>query len=325
MEFSNITLVTGATGFIGRCLVERLATTGIRVRATGLPNNDWSFFSRLGVEFLPSDLTIPESLPPLFEGVVDRVFHLGAICNFSTSYKNLYPVNVKGVENITTLALAKRVKRFVHVCSTSVYGPYQGQPFNEDSPRFPQDNYGRSKRDGENIVFEQMEKGLPVTILRPSTVYGPGCNDGAGKVFTRPSSITAIPGSGKQRLSNVRVEDVAAAAEYLSSLDEAQNQIYNISDDSNPILEEALSLAAETFGTKTPAAHIPLSLVKVIARIDGFTTGLRGKLPELEYDAVRYLGKDYIVDISKLKRTGFKLQYPDFKTSIRQLGQIQKQ
>ncbi|MGE5397626.1 MAG: NAD-dependent epimerase/dehydratase family protein [Chitinophagales bacterium] len=323
MEFSNITLVTGATGFIGRHLVKRLADAGVKVRATGLSTGDRSFFAELGVEFIPSDLTVPATLPPLFQGDVDRVFHLGAICNFSTSYKNLYPINVKGVEYITKLAMAKGIKRFVHVCSTSVYGPYRGKPFNEESPRCPQDNYGRSKRDGEDVVFGQMNKGLPVTILRPSTVYGPGCNDGAGKVFSGPSSITGIPGHGKQRLSNVRAEDVAGAAVFLSQLDEAQNQIYNISDDSNPMLEEALALAAETFGTRVPRSHIPLALVKTFACIDGFISGLRGKIPVLEYDAVRYLGDDYIVDSAKLKQTGYQLLYPDFKTSIRQQGKSQ--
>ena len=78
------------------------------------------------------------------------------------------------------------------------------------------DNYGRSKRDGENIVFNRMKEGLPAIIVRPCTVYGPRCNDGAGKVFSRPSAITAIPGSGNQKLSNIRAEDVADAVIYLS-------------------------------------------------------------------------------------------------------------
>lgn len=321
MNYPGITLVTGANGFIGRHLVKHLVASGVRVRATGLPLEDPSFFKKLGVGYVTSDVTIPESLLPIFEGDVDRVFHLAAICNFSTDYKKLLPINVNGVESITNLALERGIKRFVHVSSTSVYGPYRGVPFTEESERKPQDHYGRSKRDGENIVFEQMKKGLPVTVLRPSTVYGTGCNDGAGKVFSRPTKITGIPGRGKQLLSNVRVEDVTAAAEYLSLLEEAQNQVYNISDDSNPSVEEALVLAAKTFCTMAPKLHMPLGLVKVAARIDGFVSGLRGKIPDLEYDAVRYLCEDYVVDISKLKKTGFELMYPDFKTSMRQLGQ----
>ncbi len=53
-----------------------------------------------------------------------------------------------------------------------------------------------------------MREGLPAMIVHPCTVYGPRCNDIAGKVFSRPSAITAIPGHGKQLLSNIRAEDV---------------------------------------------------------------------------------------------------------------------
>ncbi len=317
MEFSGITLVTGAAGFMGSHLVEYLAAKGVKVRASARPRRDTSFFDRLGVQYVAADLTKPETVPPLFEGDVDRVFHLGAICNFSTPYKKLYPTNVLGVGLITRLALEKKVKRFVHVASTSAYGPYRGTPFTEDSPREPQDDYGRSKRDGENQVLQRVKEGLPAILTRPCTVYGPRCTDGAGKAFSRPSSITAIPGSGKQLLSNVRAEDVAGAVEHLSHLDEAVGQVYNIADDSHPTVEEALTLAAITFGTKPPSSHLPLGLVKFVAKLTALMSP--GKVPDLEYDAVRYLYDDYVVDNSKLKKTGYKFIYPDFKESMKQM------
>lgn len=321
MEFNGITLVTGAAGFMGRHLVEYLAGLGVRVRATARPRKDTSYWEHLGVEYVGADLTRPETLPPLFDGGVDRIFHLGAICNFSTPYKDLYPTNVVGVERITKLALDAGVKRYVHVGSTAVYGPYRGAPFTEDSPRNPQDNYGRSKRDGENVVWRKIEEGLPATITRPSTVYGPGCNDGAGKAFSRPTSITAIPGNGKQILSNVRAEDVAAAVDHLSHLDEAVGKAFNIADDSHPTVEEALTIAATTFGTKPPRLHLPLIFVKAMARLDGFVSRRRSRIPDLEYDAVRFLADDYVVDISRLKSTGYKFIYPDFEESMKQMGE----
>ncbi|PIP39446.1 MAG: hypothetical protein COX19_07715 [Desulfobacterales bacterium CG23_combo_of_CG06-09_8_20_14_all_51_8] len=157
MKFTGISLVTGAAGFMGSHVVETLVREGVKVRATARPRKDTSFFKSRGVEFVAADLTKPDTLPPLFEGGVDRVFHLGAICNFSTPYETLYPTNVKGVDHITTLAMKKGVKCFVHVTSTSVYGYYKGKPFSEDDERDPQDNYGKSKRDGEDIVFAKMK------------------------------------------------------------------------------------------------------------------------------------------------------------------------
>jgi nucleoside-diphosphate-sugar epimerase len=325
MEFTGITLVTGAAGFMGKHLVEYLVSCGVRVRATARPRKDTSYWERLGVEYVGADLTKPETLPPLFEGGVDRLFHLGAICNFSTPYKDLYPTNVLGVERITQLALDAGVKRYVHCGSTSVYGSYRGTPFTEDSPRNPQDNYGRSKRDGENVVWRRIEEGLPAIITRPCTVYGPGCNDGAGKAFSRPTSITAIPGSGKQLLANVRAEDVAGAVVHLSHLDEAVGKAFNIADDSCPTLEEALTIAAITFGAKPPKLHLPLVVVKALARLDGFMSKRKGRIPDLEYDAVRYLVDDYVVDISRLKSSGYKFIYPDFAESMKQMGEWYRQ
>lgn len=321
MEFNGITLVTGAAGFMGSHLVEYLARKGVRVRASARPRKDISFFERLGVEYMAADLTKPETLPPLFAGGVDRIFHLGAICNFSTPYESLYPTNVKGVEEFTGLALKNGVKRYVHVGSTSVYGYYKGRPFSEDSPREPRDSYGRSKRDGEDVVWRRINEGLPAIITRPCTVYGPRCNDGAGKAFSRPTSISAIPGSGAQLLSNVRAEDVAAAVEHLSFLDSAVGQAYNLAEDTHPSLEEALLMASEAFGTRPPKLHLPLWLVKTVARVDGVASARRGRIPDLELDAVRYLYDDYIVDNGKLKATGYRMIYPDFGESMKQIGE----
>jgi len=325
MEFKGITLVTGAAGFMGRHLVEYLARQGVRVRATARPKKDTSFFDRLQVEFVPADLTRPETLPPLFVGGVDRIFHMGAICNFSTPFRDLYPTNVVGVEHITRLAAEAKVKRYVHVGSTSVYGPYTGAPFTENSTRNPQDDYGRSKKAGEDVLWKRVKEGFPAIVTRPCTVYGPGCTDGAGKAFSRPTSITAIPGSGRQLLSNVRAEDVAAAVVHLSRLDDAVGKAFNIADDSHPTVQEALILAAESFGSKPPKLHLPLAVVKAVALIDGFVSRRKGKVPDLEYDAVRYLYDDYVVDNARLKATGFRFDYPDFKASMRQLAAWHKQ
>ena len=324
MAYAGISLVTGAAGFMGSHMVEHLVRKGVRVRATARPRRDLSFFKRLGVEFIGADLTDPESLAPLFDGEVDRVFHLGAVCNFSTPYKDLYPVNVEGVKRLTRLALDKGVKKFVHVTSTSVYGYYRGIPYRESDERHPENDYGRSKRDGENVLFGRMKEGLPAVIVRPCTVYGPRCMDGAGKAFSRPTAISAIPGSGNQKLSNIRAEDVARALYYLSEKEGCTGQIYNICEDSYPTLGRALTLAAEIFGSKPPKRRLPLFLVKAVARISGLAAGLQGKIPDLEYEAVKYLYQDYIVDNTKLKETGFELAFPDFETSMKQLGETYK-
>lgn len=320
MTRGGVSLVTGAAGFLGRHLVARLAEGGARVRAALLPGEDAAALAALGAEVVRADVRAPETLPPLFEGDVERVFHLAAICNFSTPYRVLLPVNVEGAARVAELALRSGVRSFVHVSSTSVYGPYRGAPLVEDAPREPQDDYGRSKRDGEDAVWRRAAEGLPAVVLRPCTVYGPGCTDGAGKAFSRPSSLTAIPGDGRQRLSNVRAEDVAGAAIHLSLREDARGRAFNVADDSHPTLEEALALAAEAFGARRPRLHLPVAAVALAARAQGLAARLAGRVPDLELDAVRYLHGDYLVDNARLHQSGYRLLYPDFAASMRELA-----
>ena len=320
MASAGITLVTGANGFLGRHLVAHLVAQGALVRAAILPADNPRALATLGVEVVAADLTQPGTLPPLFDGHVERVFHLGAICNFSTPYAVLRRVNVDGVDCVTELARAAGVRIFVHMSSTSVYGPYRSAAFVEDAHRAPQDAYGRSKRDGEDVVREHMNAGLPAIILRPCTVYGPGCTDGAGKAFSRPTSIAAIPGSGRQRLANVRVEDVAAAAVHLATSAGAIGHAFNIADDSSPTLADALTLAARAFGRPVPRRKVPLVALRAIAAVQAVLARRRHAIPDLELDALRYLGADYAVDNSKLKATGFRLRYPDFAASMQDMG-----
>lgn len=320
MTLSGITLVTGAAGFLGRHLVDCVIREGGAVRAVVRPSEDSVSLERLGAEVARADLTDPDTLPALFAGGVDRVFHLAGICNFSTPYEMLRRVNVDGVERMTTLARKAGVRVFVHMSSSSVYGPYRGTPFTEDSQREPQEDYGRSKRDGEDVVWQRIREGLPAIVVRPCTVYGPGCTDGAGKVFSRPTKIGAIPGSGRQRLANVRVEDVAAASVYLSSQPAAIGRAFNVVDDSRPTIAEALTLAAQAFGTNPPRTHVPIAVVALAARLSGVVAKLRGRIPDLERDAVRYLQNDYELDNGRLEAAGYRLQYPDFAESMRDIG-----
>jgi UDP-glucose 4-epimerase len=62
-------------------------------------------------------------------------------------------------------------------------------------------------------------------------------------------------------------------------------------------------------------------LVKTVARVDGTVSARKGRIPDLELDAVRYLYNDYIVDNSKLKSMGYRMIYPDFEESMKQMGE----
>ena len=109
---------------------------------------------------------------------------------------------------------------------------------------------------------------------------------------------------------------------HLSELEGNTGQIYNIVDDSKPTLEQALTTAAQAFGKKPPTLHLPLWLVRIVAKTDGFVSARRSKIPDLECDAVEYLYHDYVVDNAKLKKTGFTFLYPDFEKSMEQIAKL---
>ncbi|EMJ89208.1 NAD-dependent epimerase/dehydratase family protein [Leptospira meyeri] len=316
MKFSGITLITGANGFIGFALLNELAKNpSLKIRVTDLNNDRINLLNNKNIEYIRSDIRNEVDLKKLFSGV-DRVFHVAGICNLSTPYETLKPINVNAVEKITDFALENKVKAYVHFSSSSVYGIYRGTPFKETDFCNPMDAYAKSKYDGEQIVLTKISKGLKAVILRPCTVYGPGCNDGAGKVFSRPGKIAGIPGRGDKKLANVRVEDVSSAAIFLSEKDNVFGEIFNIADDSHPSLGEALDLASIAFGSKINKIHIPLGILKVLAKLEAPIAKLRGKIPDLEFEAIKYLYKDYCMDNQKLKSVGYTIKYPDFKNSI---------
>ncbi|MBL0954752.1 MAG: NAD-dependent epimerase/dehydratase family protein [Leptospira sp.] len=322
MKYTGITLITGANGFIGFELLKELSKdANLKIRVTDIRDDKIKLFQKPNIEYVRADIRDEKELSSLVNGV-DRIFHVAGICNLTTSYDKLKPINVDAVDKLTKIALQNSVKAYIHFSSSSVYGTYQGTPFKETDVCNPKDAYGKSKHAGEQIVSEKIKKGLQAVILRPCTVYGPGCNDGAGKVFSRPGKIAGIPGDGKMKLANVRVEDVAGSAIYLSEQNKFFGNVYNISDDSNPSLEEALDLASKMFGSKINKLHIPLSLLKVIAKLEAPFAKLQGKIPDLEYEAIKYLYNDYYMDNQKLKSTGYQLRYPNFVSSMESMKLI---
>jgi nucleoside-diphosphate-sugar epimerase len=167
MNWHNQTVfVTGATGFIGGRVCERMLQAGVpRVRALVHNPNRAARIARLRVQLCPGDLQVRESLPQALGGA-KVVIHCGLGPSGSI---------VRGTENILAAALAAGVERFIHVSTAAVFGitPPPGSE-REDAPLHRTgEPYCDNKAAAEKIVLDYGNRGLPVVILRPSIVWGP--------------------------------------------------------------------------------------------------------------------------------------------------------
>jgi NAD dependent epimerase/dehydratase len=203
-------LVTGAGGFIGSHLVERLVGEGAQVRAFVHYNsrNDPGLLSFLPAEILDQveihagDLRDPYAVYEAVKGM-ERVFHLGALISIPYSYRHPYEVaetNLMGAMNVLQACREMGVARLIHTSSSEVYGTARHVPIREDHPLQGQSPYSASKIGADKLsesFFCAYE--LPVVTVRPFNTYGPRQSDRA----VVPTIITQALTEEKVLLGNL--------------------------------------------------------------------------------------------------------------------------
>ena len=161
-------LVTGATGFLGGRLLEKLVLEeGTRVRALVHDYGNAARVARLPVEMIHGGVSDAAVIDRATVGC-DVVFHCAH--DFSST-----KVNLEGIRNVTEACLKNSVRRLVHVSTMAVYEPLPDADVTEDTPEQPNDwSYAVAKREAERRLLELFEsRGLPVVILQPTIIYGP--------------------------------------------------------------------------------------------------------------------------------------------------------
>lgn len=236
-------LVTGATGFIGRRLVEQLLERGDDVWAlTRQPLRALPLRKR-GVRVLGGDITRPQTLPhALVE--VEVVYHAAALVALGIIRPALHLANVTGTANLLAAARAAGVQRFVHVSSCSGY-LHPGPQTTEEAPIGQgrrRGGYGASKARGDLLAQAAMGVGnMEVSIVRPTFVF----DDGTASTDTRRTlqflarlPIIPLPAGGALALDIVHAADVAQLLIRCGTLPQAANRAYNASGDEGLTLRQ---------------------------------------------------------------------------------------
>lgn len=177
-------LVTGAGGFIGSHLTEKLVDLEAKVRAFVRYNsrNDWGLIGTLPshtkekIEVIMGDLRDPETVRSVMKDV-DAVFHLGALIAIPYSYihpREVVETNIMGTLNILNAAKEYKPEKIIHTSTSEVYGTAQYIPIDEKHPLQGQSPYSASKI-GADKLAESFYRSydLPITTLRPFNTYGP--------------------------------------------------------------------------------------------------------------------------------------------------------
>jgi 3beta-hydroxy-delta5-steroid dehydrogenase/steroid delta-isomerase len=307
-------LVTGATGFLASHLIPPLQGCGYAVRAMVLPSENPVWLSQLGVEVCTGDVCQPETLTAAMREV-DAVFHLAAAIGVRRPMHEYYAVNVTGTKNVCLAAMAADVKRLVHVSSTSVYRQGMGVPVHEDFPLVPlTDPYPQTKAAADNLVHRMIvDENLPASIVRISTMFGPGDRLNFGRIADRLLAGQAIViGSGRNRVPFAYVEDVVRGLLLVLEHERAKGQVYNISDDSWPTQVELLQEIAEQLGARMPRIHIPYRLLYSAAfAAEGFAELTRSPHPLVTRFGVAMYGADNRFTSRKARwELGYEPQVP---------------
>lgn len=177
-------LVTGADGFIGSHLVERLLEEGCEVKAFVYYNsfNSWGWLDTFSkdklerIEIFAGDIRDPNGVRAAMKDI-DVVFHLAALIAIPFSYHSpdsYIDTNIKGTLNVIQAAKDLRVERVLVTSTSEVYGTAEYIPIDEKHPRQPQSPYSASKI-GADCIADSFYRSfdLPLTIVRPFNTYGP--------------------------------------------------------------------------------------------------------------------------------------------------------
>lgn len=302
-------LITGANGFIGSRLCALFLKEGFPVYAGVRKNADLSMLKGLAVEYRYGDVTDPMGLLAMVTGV-DYVIHNAGIVK-AKSAARFFAVNADGTRNLLE-AVAKHnpnIKRFVLVSSMAAVGPSRdGKPLSEETAPNPVTVYGQSKLAGERACAEFAEK-IPLSIVRPHGVYGPGDKEALSFFQIANSHIKPLFGRTNRMMQMVHVDDVCRGVLKATLASVKSGSAYAIAESRAYTLREMVTLLEQASGKQGFPLYVPGPVFKVIAAISEMVCKMIGKTPMLTRDKADELLGSWEVSTEKARRElGFESQ-----------------
>lgn len=297
---SDACLITGATGFIGGHLAQRLVEDGHQVRCLVRESSDTSLLDSLDVEIVVGDLTSARSLTRATKGC-RYVLHCGALVSDWGTTEEISRINAGGTRNLLDASVDASVERFIHFSTTDVYGYPGGAPVDEThtATRFA-NWYAQTKLAAEAHVRRVERTGvLDAVILRPATVYGPRSTDVIGEIVRamRHGNMLLVDG-GRAVAGLCYVDNLMDAAALALRHEAAPGHAFNVSDGLDVTWKELTDDLARGLGYSQVRWSLPYWMASGIGfslehgyRFLRKTTRLN-TTPLLSRQAVHVLAKD---------------------------------
>ncbi len=281
----EMALVTGAAGFIGSHVAERLLALGARVRglARSAAKGDW--LAQRGVEIVAGDLTDADSLRRAVRGC-SLVFSVAGWVGRPNSYEFARRVNVEGTRALIEAAVDAGARRLVHTSSIAVYGPVDQGVVDETWPLRATDTYGATKAQGETVAFGYAAR-IEVCVLRPAQVYGPRRNTWTTGFFDAVKrGAPILVGDGQGTFHPCYVENLVDAYLLAAARPEAVGEAFTIVDGTTT-WREFVGYYAQMVGR--PARSIPAWPLRLAAHLVTLPSLLTRRPPRGNPDSLKYL------------------------------------
>src|SRR3954469_19271015 len=293
------TLVTGATGLVGSHVAPALVERGDDVRVTVRESSRRGGIADLDVERVTADVLDRRQVRRALRGG-DRLFHVAGTTNLRSTWREQYRTNVEGTRIVLEEALRAGVERAVHTSSVAAIGPARRGSTADERQPFTAGRYGlpyvNAKHEAEKVALDICAHGLPVVIVNPAHVLGPGDLHHSSTEFVRRFLRRQIPLYVDGALCIVGAHDVARGhllAEERGGIGERY-----ILGGRNFTNDRLFADLGRLSGVEPPALKLPLTATLAMARAADPMPGR----PAVTADEVRALSLWWAYHSTKAKR-----------------------
>jgi dihydroflavonol-4-reductase len=213
-----------------------------------------------GIEFITGDVRDRAVVEDALEGI-DTVYHLAAVFRRAGVPDSEYrSVHVDATRNLVESSAAAGVRRFVHCSTVGVHGDVEREaPATEDAPFKPGDIYQETKLEGEQVAVATAQRvGLPLTVVRPGPIYGPGERRFLKMIGGVAKGRFMLVGDGLPRCQMVYVEDLVRGIQLAGEIPAAIGKTYILTGEEAPTLNELVHEIADVAQVAAPRVRIPV-------------------------------------------------------------------